>query len=371
MYLRRFYRGGCLRLLTLRTSKKGIILIVLPLILIAGLFTSYHIYLNRQLGDPGFYEFPNVPPRDVDFVKQVFSGTEIPLSPAPIEPEINSKYSQTFVDLNVHLLNLGYKYFNVYVGDNKLSPLFPLALANVEHADWADSNKTFSALIPSKYVSCNNIHDINNYSVLSLFQTESAYKGLSTEGARGSIPMSVGYGTAGISLPSELEIVSDAYPTGEYPSWIAEWWVRGIAKESGDRFSIEGSVSRLSSACSQTTAWLSQEYVIDREVQAVALLSLAFVDANTFNPSASTKSDRDDAFNYAISISSTDALAVIRRYAETTYPNKSIDTSVALSLLDEMLLPEDIGSTLTDKELSYPIQTLYAYIQVGCLYSGK
>ena len=340
--------------MSIRKMSKKLLPILLISVLIASVLTAYSLYVSQPLGDPGFYEFPNIPPRRVDFVKQIFNKQSIELTPATIEPEINAKYSQDFVDRNLDLLDCCYAYFDVYVGDNKLSPLLPLALSNVEHPDWADPNVTFSSLFPSSCVDCL----IKDYSVLTLFSSKEAYDMLAVEGPRGSLSMSTGIGAVGLNLPSELDIIHNAYPNGGYPKWVEEWWLRGVSKESGDRFSVEGSVSRLSNFCNQASTISLKDYEVTSEVQAIALLSMLLADPQV---------NIDLAMQYASDLTSVSSLAVIRRHANSTYPETSITEDVAIQLYEEI----GASSSLPEGVRIYPIRILYAYLQVGYFYSGK
>ena len=386
-----------------KVYKIAVVTLVTSVTLAVILAVLYFAQQNKPLGRPEFYAFPDIPPRSVDQVKFFFNRVqttggnydpatdgeiENPLTPVENEPTINESYPQDVADLNQHLLSLCYAYFNVTMSGCKMSPLFPMAVANVETGGRADPNKTFSSLIPSKYVKCDTPADIDNYSVLSLFESEYAYDALTQEWStneRGSLQENYGYGVKGLNLPSESSIIHQAYPDGNYPEWVEDWWLRGVSTEAGDRFSIEGSVSRLQVSCNQTAGWVDQQYFVDNELQAVAILAIAHGASSAFNPVVRERTvgnwrSGQRAFDYATALSQPEAYGIIRDYAISTYPNRTISRTTAKQLLAEMRnrgLIDDIGTyvhldgTLAEVSYTYPVCLLYAYTQLGFFYSGR
>ena len=383
-----------------KVYKIAAISLIVSITCAAILLIGYFIDVNKPLGRPEFYEFPDIPPKSVDQVQYFFNKIEvvggdtendeieIPLTPSDNEPSINESIPSDTVDLNQHLLNLCYAYFNVSMSGCKLSPLFPMAIANVETGGRADPNKTFSSLMPSKYVKCATPADIDNYSILSLFESEYAYNALTQEWStneRGSLQENYGYGVKGLTLPSERSIIDQAYPDGNYPAWVEDWWLRGVSVDAGDRFSIQGSVSRLQVACNQTASWVDQQYFVDNELQAVGILAIAHGASSAFNPVVRDRTvgnwiSGQRAYDYATALSQPEAYGVIRDYAMSTYPNRTISRATAKKLLEEMSskgLIDDVGTyvhlsgNLAEVSYTYPVCVLYAYTQLGFFYSGR
>lgn len=383
-----------------KVYKIAAISLIVSITCAAILLIWYFIDVNKPLGRPEFYEFPDIPPKSVDQVQYFFNRIEvvggatendeieIPLTPSDNESSINESIPSDTVDLNQHLLNLCYAYFNVSMSGCKLSPLFPMAIANVETGGRADPNKTFSSLMPSKYVKCDTPVDIDNYSILSLFESEYAYNALTQEWStneRGSLQENYGYGVKGLTLPSERSIIDQAYPDGNYPAWVEDWWLRGVSVDAGDRFSIQGSVSRLQVSCNQTASWVDQQYFVDNELQAVGILAIAHGASSAFNPVVRDRTvgnwiSGQRAYDYATALSQPEAYGVIRDYAMSTYPNRTISRATAKKLLEEMSskgLIDDIGTyvhlsgNLAEVSYTYPVCVLYAYTQLGFFYSGR
>ena len=140
-------------------------------------------------------------------------------------------------DANSALYDLADKYFQVYYGSMRLSPITPLAIANVETPGRADNNVTWSALFPSKYVPINMLYTMDVTTVLS---SESIYKPLSTEYStrdRGALQMSPTYGTNNdyfnrLMSDSEVDKLSTISDSKH------ENWIKGASSKRGDRFYV-------------------------------------------------------------------------------------------------------------------------------------
>ena len=150
-------------------------------------------------------------------------------------------------DANLKIYNYCDKYFQCYYGTTRVSPLFPMALANVETPGRADNTKTWCSLFPSRYADLSLIDDFSIVDVVSDPKIYTALKSDYSTKYRGPLQMSVTYGSGNKELnkrmgPSEAERLKSV-DTSNCASWVS-----GASKYPGDRFNIPDMLLRLQTA---------------------------------------------------------------------------------------------------------------------------
>ena len=105
---------------------------------------------------------------------------------------------------NADLFDYCDKYFHVYYGAVRLSPIFPMALANVETPGRADFTKTWSSLFPSAVA---DVSKMGTFCITDVVANSKTFYTLSTEYStrdRGALQMSPTYGTNNSTVNSMM-----------------------------------------------------------------------------------------------------------------------------------------------------------------------
>ena len=288
----------------------------------------------------------------------------------------NSTFEESVMnisDANSALYDLADKYFQVYYGSMRLSPITPLAIANVETPGRADNNVTWSALFPSKYVPINMLYTMDVTTVLS---SESIYKPLSTEYStrdRGALQMSPTYGTNNnyfnrLMSDSEVDKLSAISDTTH------ENWIKGASSKRGDRFYVPDVCLRLSAAFTEAISDMSKnKYTPNNDYQLLAMCSMyhqqsAVWSSSNHNKSVGKWKSGKLAYEYSELISSVEFLKALKEYA---YANPDIycisnDALLKIYKANSVRPMSDFAnSTLVT---NYPIKVEYAYIKLCIMY---
>lgn len=274
---------------------------------------------------------------------------------------------------NAKLLDYCDKYFKVYYGYQRVSPIFPMAIANVETTGRADFSKTWSALFPSKYVSTD---EIDTFNVIDVLSSPELFKALSTEWStrdRGCLQMSTTYGTGNEylnSLMSGIEMDKlQNYKSGQYATWVSR------AKTlPGDRFYLPDVLMLLQAAIEDTVHDIVRNgYEPQTDGQLVAMLAVSHNSGNTFyfkdhNRKIGTWVSGEKAYELCMKVGAPEFVALIEEYARSS--NKMyIDSSTAKELYAR-LYSEPLSTYSSNvTNYTYPIKVLYAYVKLGQLYT--
>lgn len=285
----------------------------------------------------------------------------------------NHEYVVT--DANRELFEIADKYYQVYWGSQRVSPIYPLAVANVETGNRADHSITWSALFPSKYVNINEMHTMDVTTVLS---DESIYKALSTESStrdRGALQMSPTYGTGNgyfNSLMSGREVDKlSGVDTHGHDNWVAR-----ASSEAGDRFYIPDVCLRLAAANTDAIERMAKNgYPASSDTQLIAMLAMYHHRSGVWSNGNHSKSigewkSGDKAFEYARLVGSDAMVAELSQYARENEDKFWIDADVARSVFKDVTgrsMSEFASKTLV---CTYPIKVLYAYIKLSIMYGG-
>lgn len=356
---------------------------------IIGLIINYYVkpkqYINTALaqidiGIPApethyvpdsmyFEEFSNAyRPIEQFGAEEVFSSDFVNAENSTFEESV-----MNISDANSALYELADKYFQVYYGSMRLSPITPLAIANVETPGRADNSITWSALFPSKYVPINMLYSMDVTTVLS---SESIYKPLSTEYStrdRGALQMSPAYGTnndyfnqlMSDSEVDKLSAISDSTHSN---------WIKGASSKRGDRFYVPDVCLRLSAAFTEAISDMSKnKYVPNSDYQLLAMCAMyhqqsAVWSNNNHNKSVGKWKSSKLAYEYSELISSVEFLKELKEYAYANPDIYCISNDALLKIYKENSdrpMSDFASSTLVT---NYPIKVEYAYIKLCIMY---
>ena len=288
----------------------------------------------------------------------------------------NSTFEESVMniqDANLALYDLADKYFQVYYGSMRLSPITPLAIANVETPGRADNNVTWSALFPSKYVPINMLYSMDVTTVLS---SESIYKPLSTEYStrdRGALQMSPTYGTHNAYF-NQLMSGSEVDKLSTISDSTHATWIKGASSSRGDRFYAPDVCLRLSSAFMEAISDITKNnYAPSSDYQLLAMCAMyhqqsAVWSNKNHNKSVGKWNSGKLAYDYSALISSAEFLKALKDYAYSN-PDVYCISNDALAKIykanSNKPMSDFASSTLVT---NYPIKVLYAYIKLCIMY---
>lgn len=283
-----------------------------------------------------------------------------------------TKPQTVITNANQELYDLADRYFQVYYGSMRLSPMTPLAMANVETPGRADNSITWSALFPSRYV---NISQLYSMDVTTVVSNDSIYSALSKEYStrdRGALQMSPTYGTHSDyfnSLMSTSEKTKLAnVDTSKYSSWASG------AASTGDRFYVPDVCLRLSSAFTDAIGDMAKNnYQPQSDYQLLVMCAMYHQQSGVWHNSNHNKAvgkwnSGEKALEYSALISSYEFLNALKEFAYS-HP----DTFCLRNEDVKALYSKNISTPMTDYGRSnlvtyYPIKVEYAYIKLCIMY---
>ena len=188
------------------------------------------------------------------FEEEGGESPSIPSVSLPSAVKIHDSYSPLSKELNLYLYGLATTYCgNMYVGDIKLSPMLPLAEANLEGGR-VDTSVTFSAIASSSIFSFDSVEELESLNVTDCLKDAATWRAMSSEyytRDRGALQCNPNYGADKPEYgPSERELL-DAYVAEHgMPNYgtnhdsignvfTVEDWIEYSRTKSGDRFNPE------------------------------------------------------------------------------------------------------------------------------------
>lgn len=276
-------------------------------------------------------------------------------------------------DANRLLYNLADTYFSCYFGNDRVSPILPMAIANVETPGRADFTKTWSALFPSRIVAIDLIETMDVTTVVS---DPTIFSALSKEYStrdRGALQMSPTYGTGNSELNAlmsgnEKDKLKDV-DCSNYTSWVS-----GASSNSGDRFYIPDVCLRLSAAMQQQVDnMIKNNYQPNNNMQLIAQCAMGHHSSGVWHFSNHSKSvgrwrTAELAYQYSTNISQQNFIDVLSNYAQQS--NSNYITSDTAKNLYYSTFSEPLSTYATsDIVCTYPIKVMYAYIKLCMLYT--
>lgn len=263
-------------------------------------------------------------------------------------------------------------YFHVYYGYNRISPVFPMALANVETPGRADNSITWSALFPSKYV---DVDKIDTFCVVDVVSDPVVFAALSTEYStrdRGALQMSPTYGTGNHAVNNQMSgtEAEKLHDVTDYSSWVS-----GASKQPGDRFYLPDVLLRLQVAMQgNIDNIVSKGYLPETDTQLIAMLAVAHNSGSgvwsysNHDKKVGNWKSGTSAYELCKKIGAPEFVEALTNYAlnsNSTY----INTNEALFLYSSVYSDEISDYTSSTTNGTFGIKALYAYIKLSLLYT--
>lgn len=280
-------------------------------------------------------------------------------------------------DANKELYDITSQNFNVYYGNNRISPLFPMAVANVETPSRADHNLTWSALYPSKYAPVDkmdtfNVCDVaNNPDILAPLSAE-----VSTRD-RGALQMSPTYGTSNKSINETMSgTEADKLKQNGYPSGASRW-ASGASTSPGDRFYLPDVCKRMQAAMQgQVDNMFKNNYTPATDMQLIAMCAMGHHSSGVWyhkdkNKTVGKWKSGQLAYEYATKIGNADFV----NYLDDAVKEDNIyflSSTQATNIYKEYFGDCDFSKYCTrDIVCTYPIKVMYNYLKLKQLYNGE
>lgn len=290
-------------------------------------------------------------------------------------PSVSNSNNITATGANAKLYNYCNAYFKCYYNGNRISPIFPMAIANVETDGRADHSKTWSSLFPSAIV---DVSLIDTFNVTDVLSDEKIFKALTSDYStrdRGALQMSPTYGAGDASVNKQMsgsEVSKlKSVDTSAYSAWCS-----GAASQAGDRFYIPDMLLRMQAAMNYNLSqFKSKGYEPHSDFQMLAMLSIGHNSGSgVFSQSNPNKHvgnwiSANKCYEWCSICSSDKFIEMLRSYY--AYSGAiTIDSKTTERLLNKF------NSTLSYREYTtsrinayYPIEFLYTYIALCDLYT--
>lgn len=287
----------------------------------------------------------------------------------------DSSSSVTADGANKMLYDYCDKYFNVFYGTTRISPIFPMAIANAETCGRADPNITWSSLFPSKYV---DVSLMDKFDVTYIAKDPVKYDALMHEYStrdRGALQMSPTYGTGSKNIASVMS-GTEKEKLSKIDTSKCAMWASGASSYPGDRFYLPDILLRLQVAMNST---LSSMYVNnwspDSDLQLLAMMAISHNSGSGVWSTSSHSSkignwkSAQRCYDWCKIVSKPEVISKVVAYAEQSN-STSISKDTAAKLLSSVN-PDANYSDYTTSSINayYPIVVLYAYIKLGMLYT--
>lgn len=317
------------------------------------------------------------------------------------------------VECNSALYDLCNKYFLASYHGIQLSPLLPMAVANVETPERANNRITYSSLFPSGVVSVTSPDAIVNMSCVAVLEDEQMFNAMASDYTtlkRGPLQLSDSYGTShsaynSLMGPSEASILTNVAGVGiDYSGYQAyeastlhiltvNDWLARVSANPGDRYNTRDSVLRFASVSQDSVNKYVEQYDIRNDMELVSLVAIGHNTEGVWDASMASKGVGSwrsgvNASNFVKDISGNDFVAKVRdlqtqnlqmaREENRKIPmgiNKSevrelYNEAVSQGILSEVQTYTYGGSSGEDTTF-FPIQVMYSYLMLAAVYSGN
>ena len=287
--------------------------------------------------------------------------------------KVNTEINVNASSANKELYDISDEYFIVYYNNDRVSPIFPMALANVETPSRADNSKTWSALFPSKYVSTDLMR---TFDITDVVTNSNIYKALSSEVStrdRGALQMSPTYGTSNLEI-NKLMSGTEKDKLKSVDTSKCASWASGASSSPGDRFYLPDVLLRMRAASNlQISNMIKNDYQPETDMQLIAMLAMGHHSSgvwhfNNHGKSVGCWKSGELAFTYAKKLGNSEFVNTVKDYASNS-DKLYIDSNVAKTIYYKVY-PESF-STYSTKDIvcTYPIKVMYAYIKLSMLYT--
>lgn len=314
---------------------------------------------------------------------------------------------------NTKLFDMCNKYFLVNYNGEQVSPLIPMALANIETPSRADQNITYSSLFPSALVPISSADAIENMSCLAVLESPELFSVLASDHwtrDRGALQMNPNYGVSHESYnslmgPSEASILANisgagtdfsgysAYEPRNSRTLTVNDWLANVATTPGDRFNVRDSILRVASEAQDAINQYASQYPIENDSQEMLIVAMTHNSGSVFNPAYATKKVGNwrsgiDANRYLLQLTSDDFITLMHSYCKQEL-ERARSSGSKITMYLERAQAKDLFRQGQEQGIfqnyesyiymgnyyevtyTYPIQALYAYTMLGLVYSGN
>lgn len=338
---------------------------------------------------------------------------EVPLQPSN-DMKISAVYSDLSRELNTYLYDVCQQYAgNLFCSGIQLSPLLPLAEANLEGGR-VDRSQTFSAMASTSVYDFSSVEELKEFNVLRVLDSKETWLKMSSEyytRDRGALQCNPNYGANNPAYgPSERSLL-DAYVAEHgMPDYgtntdsrgntftVAEW-IDYSRTKFGDRFNVESMVRIFADEKASTEIPIIERNFsnIQNEYHVYAIMSY-----NHWIGSGFMTMDEDiayagfktigRAYEYCEAISSPRAIEIIYSQclqdiqsarSRGAYPPRCLDKTGGKRVFD-LLVQEGVckdwdyyfrhkktgGWDQGDTACTYALGVIYGVMQMNLLYSG-
>lgn len=264
------------------------------------------------------------------------------------------------------------QYFHASYGYQSLSPVLPMAIANVETPGRADFSVTWSALFPSRVVP---VSEMGTFDVISVVSNPSYYAVLSKEYStrdRGALQMSPTYGTGNAILNAKMSGTEkeklSSLNISQYSIWVS-----GASDKPGDRFFLPDVLLRMSAAMQgQCDNIVKNRYIPDNDFQLLAMCAMGHqssgVWGNTHNKKIGCWKSGTLAYEWSKIVGSQEMISALTEYAQSSQATY-IDTATARRIVAAIGSYDTSLYATKDSVCYYPVKVLYSYIKLCMLYT--
>lgn len=274
---------------------------------------------------------------------------------------------------NAILYEIADEYFQVYYGAYRISPIFPMAISNVETPDRADPTVSWCALFPTRYVS---IEEVYTFDVTQVIRDQSMFKALGYDYStrdRGSLQMSPTYGTSSDVCNSRMSgNEKDKLSTVSVSGY--ETWVAGASTSPGDRFYLPDVLLRMQAAMQfQVSNIMKNSYQPTSDLQLIAMLAMSHQSSGVWSNASHKAScgcwkSSELCYEWSKVVTSQEVINALIEYA-VTHDTTYIDSKTADKLLKSVIRISYDSYATKSIVCTYPIKCIYSYIKLCQLYT--
>ena len=348
------------------------------------LYTIHAMYTNKNkpitiqhidfgVEEPEVYYAPKIKPKPTIITTKIFGKKDKELNKEDniVSTSITTEKYQEEVKMqaisspNVKLYQLADQNFQVYYNDHRVSPLFPLALANVETPGRADHNLTWSALFPSKIVDLSLVDDFDVTYVAKDPVTYGALMHESSTRDRGALQMSPTYGTKNPDLNALMSGTEQEKLSTIQINEQAKWWASDASSSPGDRFKIQDVLLRLTDSAETAIRQIKEKgLTIQNDAELIVMLAMYHHRSGVWQVSgAGGWISTEACMNYVHYICSQESINTLREYYEQNPESYTLDSKIAKTIVGDYK-----QYTTSSLEASYPLRVLYSYLVISNKY---
>lgn len=353
------------------TNKRSSISITVKPLQISNIYTSEPSYTDYS----NSVEYVNFSPKSTDTYSADVAINEENFAATDSASSFEQVKSTSATGYNKALYDIADKNFIVYYDKQRVNPIFPLALANVETPGRADHSITWSALFPSRIVPIDLLDTMDVTTVVSNPEYQRALSAECSTRDRGALQMSPTYGT-GIKEINEKMSGTEKSKLSTVDTSSYKGWASGASDKPGDRFKVSDVCLRLSSSMIQgINNMVKNGYEPSTDMQLVVQCAMNHHNSGVWYFSNHDKKvgnwiSGQKAYEWSQVVSSDAMLKALSDYAKEHADVLSIDGKTATAIY-QSCNSEPMSSYAHNSLLcTYPIKVLYAYIKLCMLYTS-